>query len=222
MKIERNRNIVRTVLLLIGAWFGLFTILTTAQPKVEVAEIQPAPQEIRAEVFSRECDLLKVNSNWPKSLTVENISDKEVSGFMIEIFADNDDGGPGRTMGWGQRPGFGIQTPLFKPKEVVTLSIDPEIVRTFQENNKPLLYIQVADVWVNNDPVTEYKYGAVLKQDPNDPNRYVVVIDALGRTVTVDANGNRVIGPLPKNSKPQHNHASPVPHIAHSIKPPFR
>lgn len=202
MKIEKNRNIVWTVLLLIGAWFGLFTILTTAQPKVGAAEIPPAPQEIRAEVFSRERDLLKVTSNWPKSLTVENISDKEVSGFMIEIFADNDDGGPGRTMGWGQGPGFGMQTPLFKPKEDVTLSINPEIVRTFEENNKPLLYIQLADVWVNNDPVTKYTYGALLKQDPNDPNRYIVVVDTLGRTVTVDANGNRVIGPLPKNSKP--------------------
>jgi hypothetical protein len=189
---------------------------------MEVAALPSVRQEIRAEVFSRERDLLKVTSNWPKSLTVENISDKEVSGFTIEIFADNDDGGPMREMGWGQRPSFGIQTPLFKPKEVVTLSINLEIVRTFQENNKPLLYIQLADVWVNNDPVTQYKYGAVLKQDPNDPNRYIVVVDALGRTVTVDANGNRVLGPLPKNSKPQHNHASPVPHIAHSIKPPFR
>jgi hypothetical protein len=221
MKIKRNRNIV-WVLLLIGAWVGLFTVLTTAETKMEVAELPPVPQEIRAEVFRRERDLLKVTSDWPKSLTFENVSDKEVSGFNIEIFADNDDGGPGRDMGWGQRPGFGIQTPLFKPKEVLTLPINPEIVRIFQENNKPLLYIQLADVWVNNDPVTVYKYGAELRQDPDDPNRYIVVVDALGRSVTVDANGNRVIGPLPKNSKPQHNHASPVPHITHSIKPSFR
>lgn len=206
MKVETNRNIVGIGMLLIGALFCLFIVLTLQQPRVAVAKSPAAPHEIKAEVFSRERDLLKVSSDWPNSLTVENVSDKEVSGFVIEIFADNDDGGPGQILGWGQRPGFGIQTPLFKPKEVVTLSINPEIVRTFQENNKPLLYIQLADVWVNNDPVTEYKYGAVLKQDPNDRNRYVVVQDALGRTVTVDANGNRVVGPLPKNGKSQHLH----------------
>src|SRR6266496_2734500 len=218
MKIMRNRNIVCTAFLVIGAWFGGFTVLTTAEAKMEVAEIPPVPQEIKAEVFRRERDLLKVTSDWPKSLTVENVSDKEVSGFTIEILADNDDGGPMQEMRWGQRPGFRIQDPLFKPKEFMTLSIKPEIVRTFQENNKPLLYIQLADVWVNNDPITVYKYAAVLKQDPNDPNRYIVVVDALGRSVTVDANGNRVIGPLPKDSKPQHNHALPVPHITHSMK----
>jgi len=221
MKIKRNRTIVCTVPLLIGAWFGLFTVLTTAETKMEVAEISPVPQEIRAEVFRRERDLLKVTSNWPNSLTVENVSDKEVSGFTIEISADDDEGGPGRTMGWGRNPNYGIQTPLFKPKEVMTLSITSEIVKIFEDNKKPLLYIQLSQVWVNNDRGTMYSYGAVLKQDPNDPKRYVVVVDALGRSVTVDANGNRVIGPLP-GSKPQHNHASPVPHITHSIKPPFR
>ena len=104
MKIKRNRDILSAVLLLIGAWFGLFTVVTTAEAKMEVAELSPVSQEIKAEVFRRERDLLKITSNWPVSLTIENISDKEVSCFMIDIIADDDDGGPGRTMGWGWNP----------------------------------------------------------------------------------------------------------------------
>jgi hypothetical protein len=189
------------VLLLIGALVGLFVVLTIAEARMEVMEIPPVPPQIQADVVTRDLDLLKVTSNWPKGLTVENISDKEVSGFTILITAANDDGGPGRLIVWGMNPNYGTQTPLFKPKEIMTLPIKPEIVETFERNGKPFLYIQLERVWVNNYPKYMYAEGALLQQDPNNPNVYTVIRDAKGR------------------SKHQHHHA--FPHITHSIQPPF-
>src|SRR4030095_1384428 len=142
-----------------------------------------SPQQLMVDVVTRERDLLKITSQWPDSLTVENISDKEVSGFRIEISAANDEGGPGRHMGWGKMPGYGIQSSLFKPHEVITLAINAEIVKTFQENGKPFIYIQLAEVWVNNDPLIMYKYGAELRQDPQNPKRYIVVKNAKCRII---------------------------------------
>jgi hypothetical protein len=109
------RLILSSVLVLLSAWFGLCSALSLAEIKSEAAGIPSLSQELKAEVFARKRDLLRVTSNWPKTLTVENTSDKEVSGFIIEIFADEDDGGPMRLMGWGRTAGYGIQTPLFKP-----------------------------------------------------------------------------------------------------------
>jgi len=202
MKISRTRNILGGVLLLIGASAGLFPVLTIAKSNMKVEHIPPISQQTNlvADVVTHDLDLLKVTSDWPKSLTVENISDKEVSGFTIMISAANDDGGPGEIIGWGTDPNYGKQTPLFKPKEIMTFPIRPETVKKFQDNGKPFLYVQLMDVWVSNDPKYMYSQGALLQQDPNNPKHYIVIRDAKGRSK-------------------QHNHA--FPHITHSIKPPF-
>lgn len=183
-------------------------------------------QQLTIDSIRRDRDLLKITSNWPTSLIVENVSDKNVSGFVIEVFAAEDDGGPGRYIRWGSTPDFGKQDPLFKPGETRTLPISAEIVKTFEDNNKandkPLIALQLGDVWVDNDPVYKYKYGALLKRDANDPNRYNVIVDALGRTVTFDANGNRTsVGPLPKDHNHKHHAVRAAPHINHSVTPPF-
>jgi hypothetical protein len=203
MKISRTRNILCGVLLLIGASAGLFAVLTIAKSKMKVEHIPPISQQTNlvTDVVTHDLDLLKVTSDWPKSLTVENISDKEVSGFTIMIWAADDDGGPGEIIGWGTNPNYGKQTPLFKPKEIMTLPIKPETVKKFQDNGKPFLYVQLMDVWVSNDPKYKYTEGALLQQDPNNPRHYLVIRDAKGR------------------SKHQHHHA--FPHITHSIQPPF-
>jgi hypothetical protein len=202
MKLTGNRNILCIVLLLVGASFVLFGVLTIAESKIEVDEIPPIPQEILTDVVAYDLDLVKVTSNWPKSLTVENISDKEISGYEIMIFAANDDGGPGEIMGWGKDPNYGKQTPLFKPKEIMTLPINPQTVKEFQDNGKPFLYLLVWRLWVNNDPKFLYSAGALFQQDEKKPGLYHVIRDAKGR------------------SKSRHNHAV-VPHITHSVKPPF-
>jgi hypothetical protein len=201
MKITRTRNILCGVLLLIGASAGLFAVLTIAKSKMKVEHIPPISQQTNlvTDVVTHDLDLLKVTSDWPKSLTVENISDKEVSGFTIMIWAANDDGGPGEFIGWGTNPNYAKQTTLFKPKETMTLPIEPETVKKFQDNGKPFLYVQLMEVWVSNDPKYKYMEGALLQQDPNNPKRYILIRDAKGRS--------------------KHNHA--FPHITHSIKPPF-
>jgi hypothetical protein len=201
MKIKINRNILGTVLLLMGASLGLFAFLTIAESRVEMEDISPVPQQIVTDVVHYDLDLLKITSNWPKDLTVENISDKEISGFEILIVAADDDGGPGEMVLWGTDPNNGKQTPLFKPKEIMTLPIRPEAVKKFQDYGKPFLYVQLYELWVNNDPKFMYAEGSLLQQDPNNPRHYIVIRDAKGR------------------SKPHHNHA--VPHITHSIRPPF-
>ena len=201
MKIRKNITILCAVLLFIGASVGLFTALTIAKEEREAMEIPAVPPQIQADVVAYDLDLLKVISNWPKDLTVENISDKEISGFEILIVAANDDGGPGEMVLWGTDPNNGKQTPLFKPKETMTLPIRPQAVKEFQGNGKPFLYVEVFRVWVNNDPKFSYSEGALLQQDEKDSRVYHVIRDAKGR------------------SKSQHNHA--VPHITHSINPPF-
>ena len=202
MNTKRSRKILCAVVLSIGVSVGLFAILTIAESKMKVEEIPPIPQQIVTDVVSRDLDLLKVTSEWPKSLTVENISDKEVSGFEIMIWAANDDGGPGEILRWGAHP---KQTPLFKAKEAVTLPIKPETVKEFQANGKPFLYVEVYRVWVNNDSKFMYAEGALLQQDANNPRHYTVIRDAKGR------------------SKHQHHHAvsTVTPHITHSVRPPF-
>src|SRR6266705_3527962 len=201
MKIGRGRSFVYIVLLLTAASTGLFVFLTTAESKMVVEDIPPVPQQIVTDVIHYDLDLLKVTSNWPKDLSVENISDKEISGFEILIVAADDDDGPGEIMGWGTDPNNGKQTPLFKPKETLTLPIQTQTVKKFQDNGKPFLYVLPWRLWVNNDPKFLYSQGALLQQDEKNPGLYHVIRDAKGR------------------SKPHHNHA--VPHITHSIKPPF-
>lgn len=201
MKIGRARRLVYIVLLLTAASAGLFVFRTIAESKMEMEDIPPVPQQIATDVISYDLNLLKITSNWPKDLTVENISDKEISGFEIMIFAANDDGGPGEIIGWGADPNYGKQTPLFKPTEIMTLPIRTQAVKKFQDNGKPFLYVQLWRLWVNNDPKFLYSEGALLQQDEKNPGVYHVIRDAKGR------------------SKPHHNHA--VPHITHSIKPPF-
>ena len=203
MKTRRTKNLLYVVLLAIGVSVGLLTLLTAAKSKMKVEHVLPIPQQTNlvTDVVTHDLDLLKVTSDWPKSLTVENISEKEVSGFTIMIWAANDDGGPGEIIGWGTNPNYVKQTPLFKPKETMTLPIEPETVKKLQDNGKPFLYVQLMDVWVNNDPKYKYSVGAFLQQDPNNPRHYIVIRDAKGR--------------------PKHQHHHAFPHITHSIKPPF-
>lgn len=201
IKIKRARRLLYSALMLTAASVGLFVFLTIAESKMQVEDIPPVPQQIQTDVVHYDLDLLKITSNWPKDFTVENISDKEISGFEIMIFAANDDGGPGEMVLWGTDPNNGKQTPLFKPKEIMTLPIRPQAVKKFQDNGKPFLYVQLERLWVNNDPKFSYSEGSLLQQDPNNPRRYVVIRDAKGR------------------SKSYHNHA--MPHITHSIRPPF-
>jgi uncharacterized protein YneF (UPF0154 family) len=191
MKIGIARRLVYIVFLLTAAAAGLFVFRTIAESKMELEDIPPVPQQIVTDVIHYDLDLLKVTSNWPKDLSVENISDKEISGFEILIVAVNDDGGPGEMVLWGTDPNNGKQTPLFKPKEIMTLPIRPQAVKKFQDNGKPFLYVEVFRVWVNNDPKFSYSEGALLQQDEENPRVYHVIRDAKGR------------------SKSQHNHALP-------------
>jgi len=188
---------------LIGGSAGLFAVLTIAKSKMKVEDIPPVSQQknLVTDVVTHDLDLLKVTSDWPKRLTVENISDKEVSGFTVMIWAAQDDGGPGEIIGWGTNPNYGKQNPLFKPKEIITLPIDPQTVKKFHDNGKPFLYVQLMEVWLGNDPKYKYAEGALLQQDPNNPRHYIVIRDSKGRSK-------------------QHNHA--FPHITHSIEPPFQ
>jgi len=181
-------------MLLIGASAGLFALLTIAKSKMKVERVPPNSQQTNlvTDVVTHDLDLLRVTSDWPKSLTVENISDKEISGFEIMIFAANDDGGPGEIIGWGADPNYGKQTPLFKPTEIMTLPIRTQAVKKFQDNGKPFLYVQLWRLWVNNDPKFLYSEGALLQQDEKNPGVYHVIRDAKGR------------------NKPHHNHAVPV------------
>ncbi len=199
MKIRTN--VAYFVLLVTAVSVGLLFFLTTAQSKMTVADIPPVPQEILADVVSYDLDLVKVTSNWPRDFTVQNISDKEISGFEIMIFAADDDGGPGEIIGWGKDPRYGKQPKLFKPKDAMTLSIPPQAVKKFQDNGKPFLFVQVWRLWVDNDPKFLYSEGSLLQQDQKKPGTYHVTRDAKGR------------------SKHKHNHATP--HITHSITPPF-
>lgn len=201
MKITTTRNILCGVLLLTVTSVGLSLFRTVAKSKMQVEDIPPVPQRIQTDVVHYDLDLVKVTSNWPRDFTVENISDKEISGFEIMIFAANDDGGPGEIMGWGTDPNNGKQTPLFKPREIMTLPIRPETVKKFQDNGKPFLYVDLWRLWVDNDPKFLYSEGSLLQQDPDNPRHYIVIRDAKGR------------------SKHYHNHA--MPHITHSITPPF-
>ena len=175
MKIGRARSLVYIVLVLTAASTGLFVFLATAESKMVVEDIPPVPQQIVTDVIHYDFDLLKVTSNWPKDLVVENISDQEVSGFEILIVAANDVGGPGEMVLWGTDPNNGKQTPLFKPKEIMTLPIRPEAVKKFQDNGKPFLYVQLFSLWVNNDPKFVYSQGALLQQDEGNPRVYHVI-----------------------------------------------
>jgi hypothetical protein len=214
MKTIRNRITLGIGILCLVVAVGLFAALAIAESSTPYEGIPPVPQEILADVISFEFDLLKVTSNWPKSLTVENISDMEVSGFEILIFAANDDGGPGEIIGWGQDPNYGKQPVLFKPQETMTLPIQPQTVKKFQDNGKSFLYLEQWRVWVNNDPQLMYSEGALLKQDEGKKGVYHVRRDAKGRDPK-DRDAKR-------RRKHEHSHAMPpVPHITHSIKPPF-
>ena len=201
MAIITARTTLSILLLLMALSVGLFVFLRKAESKKEVKDIPPFPPQIETDVISYDLDLVKVVSNWPTSLIVENISDKEISGFEILITAANDDGGPGELVWWGTDPNNGKQTSLFKPKETMTLSIRPQAVKKFLDNGKPFLYVQISQLWVNNDPKFKYSYGALLQQDENNARLYHVIRDSKGR-----------------NRSPR-NHA--MPHVVHSVKPPF-
>ena len=201
MKTKRNRIILCLAILCLAVSVGSFAVLAIAESKMRVADVPPVPQEIVTDVVAYDLDLLKVTSNWPKSLTVENISDKEVSGFHILIVAADDDGGPGELVLWGRDPNYGQQSPMFKPGETITVPIRAQGVKKFQDNGKPFLYVMVSRVWVNNDPKFSYSDGALLQQDEKNPSLYHVIRDSKGK------------------SKSQKHHA--FPHITHSIKPPF-
>ena len=180
MKIRRSLAYI--VLLLTVASAGLFVFRTVAESKIEKENISPVPQQIVTDVIHYDLDLLKITSNWPKDLSVENISDKEISGFEILIVAANDDGGPGDMVLWGTDPNNGKQSPLFKPKETLTLPIQTQTVKKFQDNGKPFLYVQIWRLWVNNDPKFLYSQGALLQQDEENPRVYHVIRDAKGRS----------------------------------------
>jgi hypothetical protein len=181
MQSIRLRILIAGMLLLGASAVVLLTFLTIAESKIDVAAMPAVPPQIQTDVIHYEFDLLKVTSNWPKSLSVENVSDKQVSGFELLIFAANDDGGPGEIMLWGLDPKYGKQIPMLKPAETVSLDISPQAVKKFQNNGKPFLYVEVFRVWINNDPKFLYSEGAFLEQDPAQPGTYHVTKDAKGR-----------------------------------------
>jgi hypothetical protein len=201
MKLGTAGRLGYIVLLLTAASIGLFIFRTIAESKTEVETIPPVPQQIATDVISYDLNLVKITFNWPKDFTVENISDKEISGFEIMIFAANDDGGPGEIIGWGKDPIFGVQNPLLKPREVISLPIQPQTVKKFQANGKAFLFVDLWRLWVNNDPKFLYSEGSLLQQDANNPQRYTVIRDAKGRS--------------------KHDHSHATPHITYSTKPPF-
>src|SRR5215217_5879524 len=143
MKLRKFRSLLGIALLLTAASVGLFVFLAIAESKMEVEDVPPAPPQIVTDVVQYDFDLLKVTSNWPENLTIENISDKQVSGFEILIFAANDDGGPGELILWGTNPNHQKHTKLFKPRETMTLPIRQQAVKEFQDDGKPFLYVEV-------------------------------------------------------------------------------
>jgi hypothetical protein len=181
--------------LVTAAWLGSFAFIALAASSIATATIPPVQlrQGLTIDVIRRDRDLLKIASNWPTDLLVENVSDRNVSGFSITAFASDQEGGPGRYIRWGSHPLFSKQDPLFKPGETRTVPIDPEVVRAFEENNqandRPVIVLQLADVWMDNDPETQYRYGALMKRDPANPRRYFVVVDDRGRNIVYDASG---------------------------------
>jgi hypothetical protein len=46
-----------------------------------------ATETLTTKFFALRLNLLKVTFNWPTSLTVENVSDKAISGLTLEVFA---------------------------------------------------------------------------------------------------------------------------------------
>jgi hypothetical protein len=173
--------------------------------------ISPISQ-IQADVVTYDLDPARVTCDWPKTVTVTNTSDKQISGFDVDIWAANDEGGPLRSLSWGTNPNFRKQTQLFNPGEKITLSIDEKIVQTFEENGNTFLYVQADHIWVNNDPEYLYSDGAIFQQDSSNPGHYTAIRDAKGRVKLPSGKWSPV--------KHDHNHAL-TPHITHSIKPPF-
>lgn len=200
MNTKKNRIIFAVVILCLAASVGSFAVLWTAESKVRVAEIPPV-QETVIDVVKYDSDLIKVTSNWPIDFTVENISDKDISGFELMIVTPNEEGGPVEAIWWGTDPNYAKQTPLFKRNETVSLPIRPQAVKKFQDIGASFLYVQVSQLFVNNDPKFKYSFGALFQQDENNWRVYHVIVDSKGK------------------SKAHHNHA--LPHITHSVKPPF-
>lgn len=196
MNTKRSRIILTVVVLCLAASLGSFVLLWAAESKVEIAEVPPVPQEIVTDVVSYDSDLIKVTSNWPTDFTVENISDKEISGVEILIATPDEEGGIAEAIGWGSDPKNRIQTPLLKRNETISIPIRPQAVKRFQDDGATFLYVQVSQLWVNNDPKIMYSYGAVLQQDETKPTVYHVIIDAKGKSK------------FPRNSKsPQSSHS---------------
>lgn len=197
---KRKNQIAACLFCLFALTVLALSVLSNASAKLRVEEIRAIPQEPTIDVVTRERDLLKTTSNWPKSFTVENISEQEVSGFTLSIVAANDDDGPGRFVSWGTNPKYAKQSPLLKPKNKVEVVIPDEVVQTFLLNGKPFLYVQLMEVWVNKDASIKYAFGAKYRQDPNNPKHYIVVETS-------------------KGEKRNWHHV--VPHIRHSVPPHF-
>ena len=229
-KAPRLLRIAELTTLLGVAWIALFISLNVKEAKIGIEPIPPiAPlhnQNLMVDVVKRERDLCQIVSHWPEYFEVTNISNKNVTTVMLDIFAANDEGGPAEWLGWGGDPNqMKNPTPLL-PGNSIRISIPELVLKRFVDNGKPFLYVQQFKVFVDNDPTVMYSYGAEMRQDPNDKNRYVVVVDAKGRTR--DPNTGAITGWAPdvKRSHPRkskkHNHVVVGNfHITHSVKPPF-
>ncbi|HAF21508.1 MAG TPA: hypothetical protein DCK93_01125 [Blastocatellia bacterium] len=199
-----------TVGLMLLVLIVAFFVIRKAEAKMEVMEIPPVPQEIVADVVTYDLDPARVTCDWPKTVTVTNISDKQISKFQVDIWSP--DGEPLRSLFWGTNSNSIKQPQLLNPGEKVTLPIDEKIVQTFKESGKTFLYVQVDFIWMNNDPSHFYSDGSIFQQDSSNPGHYTLIRDAKGRVRL--PSGKLVYEGL------HHNHVL-TPHITHSVKPPF-
>ncbi len=186
MKNLQTVALVFVVAILIAA--ALFAYDVAARPAVDPAEIPPVPQEILVDVVTYDLDPARMTCDWPKTVTVINISsDKHISGFQVMFWAANDEGGPARGFYWGSNPwGKTVndrkQEKLLGPGESITLPIDAAVVKTMDRNSeqnvKFFLYVKVGNMFVDNDPKYLYDEGAILQQDPANPRVYHVIRDS--------------------------------------------
>lgn len=159
----------------------LLALLSSPESKERVADVRLAGQDIVTDVVKYDSDLINVTSNWPVDFTVENISDKEISGFEIMIVTPDEKDGTVETIWWGMDPNYAKQASLLSRGETVSLPIRPQAVKKFQDIGAPFLYVQVSQLFVNNDPKFKYSFGALLQQDKNNWRVYHVIVDSKGK-----------------------------------------
>ncbi len=238
----KNRFLEPLLLAVLLAFaFYTNTELVAAKLRVDVGAIPSVPvttaQELMVDVALRQRDIVHVESHWPASFEVTNITrDKNITGVILDIIAANDEGGPGRMVGWGADPAQKKNDRPLLPGRSITINLPEDLIRLFQENGKPFLWVQVASVWVNNDPSVMYSRGLEMRVDPNNPRNYIVAVDDKGRIRDYPNNPSKIIGLAPdaanqahahrqsqKKRREKKNHAalSVFPHIIHSAKPPF-